>query len=127
MVLWSGIDAFFVTSISPHEFVKGIPSLIEIFSVMTEVNSKSYLLTGAVLFSGGLIFFRKIDERLKVFIVLNITTIFSIILFILIFHVYPPSRVFIYTNTIFYILLSVALLTLVGKMTMFETIIFLNW
>jgi len=124
MVLWSGIDAFFVTSILPHGFVKGVPSLIEIFSVMTEVNSKSYLLTGAVLFSGGLIFFSKIDERLKVFIVLNITTILSIILFILIFHVYPPSRVFIYTNTIFYILLSVALLTIVGKMKMFRPLYF---
>jgi|GEM_PF-2710381 len=120
MVLWSGIGAFFVTSISPHELVKGIPSLIEIFSVMTEVNSKSYLLTGTVLLSGGLIFFKEIDERLKIFIVLNITMIFSIILFILIFHVYPPSRVFIYTNTIFYILLSVALLTIVGKMPIFR-------
>lgn len=124
MVLWSGIDAFFVTSISPHEFVRGVPSLIEIFSVMTEVNSKSYLLTGAVLLSGGLVFFRKIDERLKVFIVLNITTIFSIILFILIFHVYPPSRAFIYTNTIFYILLSVALFTIVGKMPNFRPLYF---
>ena len=124
MVLWSGIDAFFVTSISPQEFVRGFSSLLEIFSVMTEANSKSYLLTGAVLLSGGLIFFRKIDERLKVVIVLNITTLFSIILFILIFHVYPPYRVFIYTNTVFYILLSVTLFTIVRKIPIFRPLYF---
>jgi hypothetical protein len=124
MVLWSGIDAFFVTSITPHEFVRGLPSLNEIFSVMTEVTSKSYLLIGAVVLSGGLIFFRDVDEKLKVVIVLNVATIFSIILFILIFHVYPPSRAFIYTNTVFYILLSVALFTIVGKMPIFKPLYF---
>lgn len=123
MVLWSGVDAFFVTSFLPHEFVRGFPSLLEIFSVMTEVNSKSYWLIGVVL-SGGLIFFREIDERLKVVIVFNITTLFSIILFILLFHVYPPSRAFIYTNTVFYILLSVTLFTIVRIIPSFRPLYF---
>ena len=124
MLLWSGIDAFFVTSISPQGFVRGFPSLLEIFSVMTEANSKNYLLIGVVLLSGGLIFFRKIDERLKVAIVLNITTFFSIVLFILVVHVYPPWRAFSYTNTVFYILVSVTLLTIVREIPGFRPLYF---
>jgi len=124
MVLWSGVDAFFVASILPQKLVRGIPSLIEIFSVMTEINSKSYLVIVTLLLSGGLVFFSAIDERLKFFIVLNITTVLSIILFILLFHVYPPSRIFIYTNTVFYILFSVALFAIVDKITGFRPLYF---
>ncbi|MEJ1241972.1 hypothetical protein WBG78_27750 [Chryseolinea sp. T2] len=120
MLLWSGLDAFFVTSMLPQELVRGFASLLEILSVMTEANSRNYWLIGMVLVSGCLIFFRRIDERLKVVIVLNITTILSIVLFILIFHVYPPCRAFSYTNTVFYILAAVALLTILKNFSGFK-------
>jgi len=108
MLLWSGANAFFGIDSVRHDFILKSPILLEIFSVMTEVNSKSYLLLAGVLLL-SVICFRRANEKLKILIVLNISTLFTLVLFILITHVYPPSRAFIYTTILFYTLLAVAI------------------
>ena len=118
MFLWSGPNAFFVSQAAPHEFVSKLPILLESFSVMTDINSKSYLVISG-LFLLSIFVFRFPDDKLKIIIALNAATIISLLLFSGITHFYPPSRATVYTNILFYsmiaVLLSAAIPHLFGR------------
>lgn len=122
MLLCSGSEVFFLTTMQRHDFVRESPMLFEILSVMTEVNSKSYLLIlGSFILS--IIFFRKIESKLKVLIALNISLIISLLLFILVFRIYPPARIFIYTNILFSGMLAVAIFMVIAQLKIRQQII----
>lgn len=115
MFLWSGGNALFMSDMAAHDFISGLPILFESFSVMTDVNSKSYL---AILGLLGLsiFLFRIADDRLKMIIALNTATFISLLLFIVVTHVYPPERAVVYTNIFFYGMLAAILATAIPQL-----------
>ena len=115
MLLWSGVPALFATTIQSHDFISKSPILMEIFSVMTEVNTKSYLAVSVSLLL-TLIFFTRMDKRIKFILLLHATGLAALLLFILTAHVYPPSRAFIYLNILFYTTTAVAIAFVVSEL-----------
>jgi hypothetical protein len=98
--LWSGAPAVSQMNTPGHDFISQLPALVEILSVMTGVNAKSYWAVGGLIIF-MMFLYKRSSEPVKALFILNMASIFSILLFIGIFHVYPPSRAFVYTNILF--------------------------
>jgi hypothetical protein len=108
MLLWSGTESVLVTHVAKQDLVADSSLLLENFSVMTELNTKSYILVGAVFFF-CLVCFRKASEALKTLIAINAASLLSLSVFIALVHLYPPSRSVIYSNVLFYVLIAVGI------------------
>jgi hypothetical protein len=53
--------------------------------------------------------FRKASEELKTLIAINAACLLSLAVFIVLVHLYPPSRAVIYSNVLFYVLIAVGI------------------
>lgn len=101
MYLWSGFESTFHSDMSRHDLIEMSAILFEGFSVMTDIDSKSYIaLIGLMVI--GLIYFKVADDRTRGMLVLQVSIIISILIFSLIIGVYPPSRALVFTNILFY-------------------------
>jgi hypothetical protein len=106
MYLWSGVEAIVASNIPRHDLFKMSPVLMEGFSVMTETSNQSYVVVMIMLML-GVVFIKSANKKLKAVTGFAVATSASILLFSITFHVYPPSRSLIYTNTMFYACLGI--------------------
>jgi Dolichyl-phosphate-mannose-protein mannosyltransferase len=115
MFLWSGANVLFMSDVATHDFISDLPILFESLSVMTDVNSKSYLpISGLLILCAFLP--RMADDRVKIVIALNTATVISLLLFVVVTHVYPPARAVVYSNVLFYFMLGTIVATAIPQL-----------
>jgi hypothetical protein len=101
MYLGSGGEAVFVTHLASHSFTTHFPLLLDTMSIATDVNSKTYIIVALCLLVGILVY-KRASNNLKFVFTLAAANIFALALFILVVHMYPPSRALIYLNIVFF-------------------------
>jgi hypothetical protein len=106
MYLRSGFDATFHSDMSRHDLIRMSPALIEGFSVMTDVNSKSYVVVLGLI-AVTAFYLKRANERVKFLLALNVAMILSILIFSFVIGMYPPSRALVFTNISLYVSIGV--------------------
>lgn len=108
MYLWSGFGATFHSGMPRYDLIYMSPVLFEDLSVMTDVNSKSYIVF-AGLAAVAISCFRNASRRIRGLLVLQGSIIISILIFSLAIGLYPPSRALVFANILFFASMGVIL------------------